>query len=159
MMRKISTILCAFIVGAVLHHVAYAEDNALRAILHVDGYGRKVEVRVNGKVLPGVTGGSSQTVQLFHVNSPNKAEFTEEMKNLLCLQSGTNAIHVIYATKEGETPREMEITIRGVTLTTEGWAKPSETPLFEKKIEKEEKAGTFTASFNPEGKAAEKKQR
>jgi hypothetical protein len=155
-MRKTSTILCAFIVGSVLHHAAYAEDNALRAILHVDGYGRKVEVRVNGKVLPGVTGGSSQTVQLFHVNSPNKAEFAEEMKNLLCLQSGTNAIHVVYAPKEGETPREMEITIRGVTLTTEGWAKPSETPLFEKKIEKEEKAGTFTASFTPAGKAAEK---
>lgn len=155
-MRKISTILRAFIVGAVLHHVAYAEDNALRAILHVDGYGRKVEVRVNGKLLPGITGGSSQTVQLFHVNSPNKSEFAEEMKNLLCLQSGTNAIHVIYAPKEGETPWEMEIKIRGVTLTTEGWAKPSETPLFEKKIDKVEKAGTFTASFTTAGKDATK---
>ena len=55
-MRRSLAIVCAVIMGTVLHWAAYADDTEVHALLQVNGYGRKVEVKVNEKTLPIITG-------------------------------------------------------------------------------------------------------
>jgi hypothetical protein len=65
---------------------------------------------------------------------------------------------VTYAPKSGDAPREMEVTIRTLTKTSDGWMKASTIPVFEKRIGEADKDGRFSTSFDFDGKAAEKAQ-
>ncbi|MEM8930916.1 MAG: hypothetical protein AAGE94_07065, partial [Acidobacteriota bacterium] len=78
----------------------------LRATVGVVANHHRVTVRVNGTTLPSFSGGQSEAVQLFHVDSPRKAEMERDLQtredadewrkylDLFCLRSGENTLEV-----------------------------------------------------------------
>lgn len=72
---------------------------SIRVTLGSVSNGYSVTARVNGTSIPNFSGGSSQIVQLFHVNHPNRSRLTAqdaEFVNLFCLKEGANEIEIEY---------------------------------------------------------------
>jgi len=147
---------CAFCAVALLFQAAGAEDSSLRALLHLDAYGRKVEISVNGKRLTEIAGGSSQTVQLFHVDSPDKAKFLDNLKSLFCLKAGTNTIEIAYEPAQGSVQWQMDVNIRVAHERPDGKIKAEDSPVFEKMIDPSDREGGFTGLFYLGGRTADK---
>ena len=154
-MTRFGTLVGAALLGALWGQAACAEDTSLRASLSVFAYHRKVEVQVNGRKFHAsvIAGGKSESVQLFHRDSPDKAKATGEWGDLFCLREGTNTIEIAYAPKEGATPGEMTVGVRALAWTADGRLKASELPLFEKKVEARDQEGRIAGFFVLGGRA------
>ncbi|MEM7583739.1 MAG: hypothetical protein AAF560_10200 [Acidobacteriota bacterium] len=110
--------------------------------------GYSVRVSCNGRVLPGITGGQSQAVQLFHTDHPNRAKMEADLAvqdqpeenrqylNLFCLQEGSNTIDIGYE-PTGPSNLNLKFYLNAPNYTSAIW-----------EFEQEERvAGTFSTSF------------
>ncbi len=110
--------------------------------------GYSVRASCNGRALPGITGGQSQAVQLFHKDHPNRAKMEADLEgedqpaenrqylNLFCLQEGSNRIDIGY---EPTAPSSLNLRFY---LNAPNYT----SPIFE--FEQEERAAaTFSVDF------------
>ena len=107
-------LIIVFLMILVFQFAVTAEDNKLRVTINVDAYGRSVAVALNGVELKRISGGLSESVQLYHKKHPLLEGAPEGFKGNFCLEQGKNIIKIVHLVKDGGNPMPLEISIQAI---------------------------------------------
>ncbi|HYN12098.1 MAG TPA: hypothetical protein VET51_05565 [Burkholderiales bacterium] len=115
-----------------------AAAGELRAVVGLTSYGYTVQVSVNGKQIPLFKGGSSEVVQVFAADHPQKERTVARFHSVYCLKPGRNSIKVEY--------KEVDASLAVLPMTLYMNSREYSSSVFEFTLQKAT-SGSFETQF------------